>query len=102
MTAGSLGFSPRRAGGLNRGFNWLSHLIIPLLGIAAFVPAWLTAPGTKAFAFVAPLTPPLSYMAPSVAGWMIIGVTYLIFLFNPDPRRGPAGGPRHLPSPAEP
>jgi hypothetical protein len=44
--------------------NVLSHLIIPLLGIAAFVPAWLTAAGIKAFSFVAPLTPPYSYMGP--------------------------------------
>ena len=24
-------------------FNWLLHLVIPVLGIAAFIPAWLTA-----------------------------------------------------------
>jgi hypothetical protein len=30
-------------------WNPLSHVIIPLLGIAAFVPAWLTAAGIKAF-----------------------------------------------------
>src|SRR5260370_37271226 len=93
MNAACRGSFARRAGGLNRGFNWLSHLIIPLLGIAAFVPAWLTAAGIKVFSFVAPLTPPLSYMAPGVAGWMIIGVIYLIFLYNRDPRRGNQVGP---------
>ena len=40
-----------------RRWNPLLHLIIPLAGIAAFVPAWLTAAGIRAFSFVAPLTP---------------------------------------------
>ena len=26
-------------------FNWLLHLVIPVLGIAAFLPAWFTAMG---------------------------------------------------------
>ena len=34
MCAACIGYFARRGG-----FNWLSHLIIPLLGIAAFVPA---------------------------------------------------------------
>src|SRR5207253_162903 len=46
MNAACLGFFARRGMG---GFNWLSHLVIPLLGIAAFVPAWLTAAGIKVF-----------------------------------------------------
>ena len=51
MCAACIGFFARRGAG----FNWLSHLIIPLLGIAAFVPAWLTAAGIKVFSFVTPL-----------------------------------------------
>ena len=35
MFATCIGYFARRPGG----FNWLSHLIIPPLGIAAFVPA---------------------------------------------------------------
>ena len=35
MCATCIGYFARRPGG----FNWLSHLIIPPLGIAAFVPA---------------------------------------------------------------
>ena len=62
MNAACIGFFARRG----TGFNWLSHLIIPLLGIAAFVPAWLTAAGIKVFSFVTPLAPPLSYMGPGV------------------------------------
>jgi hypothetical protein len=58
-----------------------------VLGIAAFVPAWLTSADLKVFPFVAPLSPPYSYMGPGVAGFMIIGVIYLIYLYRRDPRR---------------
>jgi amino acid transporter len=102
MNAACIGFFARRAGGLNRGFNWFSHLIIPLLGIAAFVPAWLTAAGIKVFSFVAPLAPPYSYMAPGVAGWMIVGLIYLIYLYNRDPRRVTEVGLVHLDAEVEP
>ena len=92
MCAACIGFFARRG----RGFNWLSHLIIPLLGIATFVPAWLTAAGIKVFPFVAPLSPPLSYMGPGVAGWMVVGVLYLIYLYRRDPRRVLEVGLVHL------
>jgi amino acid transporter len=83
MNVACIGFFARRGSG----FNWLSHLIIPLLGVAAFVPAWLTSAGIKVFSFVTPLAPPLSYMGPGVAGWMIIGLVYLIYLYRHEPRR---------------
>ncbi len=102
MNAACLGFFARRAGGLSRGFNWLSHLIIPVLGIAAFVPAWLTAAGIKVFSFVAPLAPPYSYMGPGVAGWMVVGLIYLIYLYNRDPRRVTEVGLVHLDAEIEP
>ena len=96
MNASCIGFFSRRAGGVKPGFNWLSHLVIPVLGIAAFVPAWLTAAGIKVFSFVAPLAPPYSYMGPAVAVWMIIGVIYLIVLYQRDPRRVTEVGLVHL------
>ncbi len=102
MNAACIGFFARRPRGFSRGFNWLSHLIIPLLGIAAFVPAWLTAAGIKVFSFVAPLAPPYSYMAPGVAGWMIVGLIYLIYLYNRDPRRVTEVGLVHLDAEVEP
>lgn len=96
MNAACIGFFARRAGGLSRGFNWLSHLIIPVLGHAAFVPVCLTAAGIKVFSFVAPLTPPYSSMGPGVAGWLIVGVIYLICLYNRDPSRVTEVGMVHL------
>ena len=62
-------------------------MIIPLLGIAAFVPAWLTAAGIKVFSFVTPLAPPLSYMGPGVAGFMVVGLIYMIYLYRTHPGR---------------
>ena len=93
MCAACIGFFARRGWG---GFNWLSHLIIPLLGIAAFVPAWLTAAGIKVFSFVTPLAPPLSYMAPGVGGFMVLGVIYMIYLYRTNPGRITDVGLVHL------
>src|SRR5438477_279354 len=93
MNAACLGFFARRGMG---GFNWLSHLLVPLLGIAAFVPAWLTAAGIKVFSFVTPLAPPLSYMGPGVAGFMVVGVIYMIYLYRTNPQRVSDVGLVHL------
>ena len=92
MNAACIGFFARRG----TRFNWLSHLIIPLLGIAAFVPAWLTAAGIKVFSFVTPLKPPYSYMGPGVAGFMVIGLIYMIYLYRTHPGRVTDVGLVHL------
>ena len=64
MNAACIGYFARASTRGTRRFNPLLHVIIPVLGIVAFVPAWLTAAGIKAFSFVAPLSPPFSYMGP--------------------------------------
>jgi amino acid transporter len=92
MNAACIGYFARQG----RHFNWFSHLVIPVLGIAAFVPAWLTAAGIKVFSFVAPLSPPYSYMAPGVGGWMILGLICLVALYLIDPRRVTEVGLVHL------
>jgi amino acid transporter len=92
MNAACIGFFARR----RSGFNPLLHLVIPVLGIITFVPAWLTAAGIDVFSFIAPLTPPISYMGPGVAGFMIIGVIYLVYLYRKDPRRVVEVGLVHL------
>ncbi len=92
MNAACIGFFARRRGA----FNWLSHLVIPLLGIAAFVPAWLTSAGIKVFSFVTPLAPPLSYMGPGVGGFMVLGVIYMIYLYRTNPGRIADVGLVHL------
>jgi amino acid transporter len=63
-------------------FNWVTHLLFPLLGIAAFAPALLVAAGVPVFSFVTPLAPPVSYAGPIVGGWMLVGVLYLAYLWK--------------------
>src|SRR5690349_2396792 len=92
MNVACIGYFARR----RTRWNPLLHLIIPLLGIAAFVPAWLTAAGIQAFSFVAPLKAPVSYMGPGVAGWMVLGVIYLIYLYARNPQRVVEVGLVHL------
>ena len=92
INAACIGFFARR----RSGFNVLLHLVIPVLGIAAFVPAWLAAAGIRAFSFVTPLAPPASYMGPGVAGWMVVGIGYLVFLYRRHPERVTEVGLVHL------
>jgi amino acid transporter len=101
MNAACIGYfaSARNRGG--RSWNLFLHLIVPVLGIAAFVPAWLTAAGIKVFSFVSPLTPPYSYMGPGVAGFMVVGMLYLAYLYARHPQRVTEVGLVHLDEPAE-
>jgi amino acid transporter len=95
MNAACIGFFAR-SGRL----RVVSHVIIPVLGIAAFIPAWLTSAGIKVFSFVAPLSAPVSYMGPAVGVWMILGVIYLIYLYRTTPDRVTQVGLVHLDDPA--
>jgi amino acid transporter len=92
MNVACIGYFARR----RTGFNVLSHLIIPLLGVITFVPAWLSAAGIPAFSFITPLTTPYSYMGPAVAVWMVIGLIYLIFLYARHKQRVTEVGLVHL------
>jgi amino acid transporter len=94
MNAACIGYFARGS----RKFNWFSHGVIPVLGIAAFVPAWLTAAGIKipGLSFITPLAPPLSYMALWVGGLMVIGLICLIVLYVVAPQRVKEVGLVHL------
>ncbi|WP_330341429.1 APC family permease [Streptomyces sp. NBC_00557] len=75
LRAGRAAFAPVR------------HLLFPVLGIAAFVPALLTAAGLPVFDFVTELTAPVSYAGPVVAVWMAAGVVVLLLLIRRHPER---------------
>ena len=94
MNAACIGYFTRGGGK----FNIVSHLIIPVLGIAAFVPAWCAGAGIKiaGVSWISPLPAPLSYMGPAVAIWMVIGVCYLIYLYATNPQRVVDVGLIHL------
>lgn len=68
-------------------FNWLLHGLLPVLGIAAFVPAFLAGAGIPAFRFIAKLPKPLSYAGPAVGIWTLIGIVYLLYLAARHPER---------------
>jgi amino acid transporter len=82
-------------------FNVLLHLVIPVLGAAAFVPAWLTAAGLPAFSFITRLTPPTSYAGPAVGVWMVLGIGYLIWLYVRHPSRVAEVARVHLEDPGD-
>ena len=86
MNAACIGFFTRSR---QHRFNYLSHLVVPVLGIAAFVPAWCAGAGIKiaGVSWISPLPAPLSYMGPAAAVWLGIGVIYVIYLYVRDPQR---------------
>jgi amino acid transporter len=67
--------------------NVFLHVVVPVLGILAFVPAWLTAAGLPVFSFVSELSPPISYAGPAVAVWMVLGLGYVLWLRARHPER---------------
>jgi amino acid transporter len=100
MNAACIGYFARAANRHGKRWNVLLHLIVPVLGIVVFVPAWLTAAGIKVFSFVVPLTAPASYMGPGVAGFMVLGVIYLGYLYAKHPGTVTEVGLVHLDEPA--
>ncbi len=60
-------------------------MVVPVLGIVAFVPALLAAAGIQAFSFIAPLTAPASYSGIVVGVWLILGIVYLGYLLSRRP-----------------
>jgi len=89
-------------------FNVLLHAVIPVLGILAFIPAWLTALGlgSSFLKFVTPLSYPSSLTGPVIGIWFVIGLIVLAYLYARHPERLPemkkvfADDP--LPAPDEP
>jgi amino acid transporter len=68
-------------------FSPLLHGLVPILGIAAFLPAFLTAVGIQAFDFVSALPYPISLVGPVVGVWYAIGLVYLVVLATRRPER---------------
>ncbi|HYB17753.1 MAG TPA: APC family permease [Streptosporangiaceae bacterium] len=73
-------------------FNWLLHLVIPVLGIIFFIPAFLTALGIghSFLKFVTPLTYPSSEAGLIIGIWFAIGLVVLVYLYARHPARLPA------------
>jgi amino acid transporter len=80
MNAACIGFFARSD---RHRLKIVSQVVIPVLGIAAFVPAWCAGAGVKihGISWITPLGAPDSYMGPAVGAWMVIGLVYLICLY---------------------
>jgi amino acid transporter len=98
VDAACLGYFLRHRAELNP----FLHVVVPILGVLAFVPAWLNAAGIRAFSFIAALTPPVSYMGPVAGIWMLLGVVYLAYHQKTHPERVVAVGLVHLDEPSDP
>jgi amino acid transporter len=72
-------------------FNILLHAVIPILGIIAFIPAFLTALGlgSSFLKFVTPLTYPSSETGLAIGIWFVIGIVVLVYLAVRHPARLP-------------
>lgn len=68
-------------------FSPARHLVIPLLGVAAFVPAFLTSAGITVFSFITPLPYPTNLAGPVVGVWLVLGLLYLGYLMSRDRQR---------------
>jgi len=70
-------------------FNPLLHLVVPVLGVLAFIPAWLTAAGIRVpgLTFITALSPPSSYAGVAAGIWMALGLIYLGILLARNPQR---------------
>ena len=77
----------RRRGEFNVGL----HAVIPVLGILAFIPAWLTALGigSSFLKFVTPLSYPASESGLAIGIWYVIGLVVLAYLYARHPERLP-------------
>lgn len=97
VNAACLGYFARRRRGE---LNVVTHVVVPLAGIVAFVPAFLTAAGLPVFSFISKLTPPVSYAGPVVGAWMVAGAVYLGYLLRSAPGRVEEMSRVHLDEPA--
>jgi amino acid transporter len=70
-------------------FNIILHGLVPLAGIAAFIPAFFTGIGVgqSVFSFVTKLPPPYTLVGPIDGIGMGVGVLYLIYLYARHPER---------------
>ena len=84
----SMGYFLRRGRGRSEFKPWL-HVVVPILGVVTFIPAWLTAAGIKVpfFKFIVPLPKPLNYAGYAAGIWMGLGVLYCLYLYARHPQR---------------
>jgi hypothetical protein len=70
-------------------FNWLAHVVLPVIGSLALLPVLAAALGVGGswLKFVSPLPYPVSEAGPAVGIWFAVGVLYLVYLAVRRPNR---------------
>ena len=68
-------------------FNWLLHLVLPVAGIALFIPVLLADLGIPVFGFISKLAPPLSYGAYASFAISAVGLVVAIYFAVAKPER---------------
>jgi amino acid transporter len=61
-------------------FNPLLHVVIPVLGVLVFIPAFFAGAGLPVFSFIPRLPYPISLAGLIMGSWMILGIVYLVYL----------------------
>jgi amino acid transporter len=98
VSAACMGFFLRHR---REDFHPVAHILVPILSIVAFIPAWLSAAGLPVFSFISKLPAPISYAGPAVAVWMLLGILGLVFLYMRHPGRVAEVSRVHLDDPLE-
>ena len=66
-------------------FNWFKHLVVPVLGVLAMIPAIMSVIGGLTIPFfevkLAAYTNSLRFTAPIVGVWMVIGIVVFVWLW---------------------
>ena len=65
-------------------FKPLLHLVVPILGVLAFIPAFFAAAGIPIFSFIPRLPYPISLAGMIMGIWMFLGLIYLVYLSMQD------------------
>jgi amino acid transporter len=75
-------------------FNWLAHVVLPVIGTLVLLPVLAAAVGIGGswLKFVSPLPYPVSQAGLAVAIWFAAGVLYLVYLAAKHPDRVQAMG----------
>lgn len=68
-------------------FRLVTHLVVPLVGLAFLFPVFCAGAGITVFSFVAPLTHPLDMAGYLVAAWWGIGILALAVIAVRHPQR---------------
>jgi amino acid transporter len=61
-------------------FSWLTHAVVPLLAVGAFMPALFNAMGIRVFSFISKLPDPLNKSGIIVAIWLGLGLLVMLWM----------------------